>query len=185
LSPSSRKRVTELSVDPDLSKIEKEDFLGFCKTFQRYTFTSYKFRPSKKQLDFTEHYLKTGDPIAAYTYAGYAPLEKYWPRYRRLVWWRVLHSKNVQLLLRMAMYQWASRHDINPTAIADRLLKIADTTDDLKTAVSALRELNCMLGYHRDSGQKMGDQRKKRKAPPRPVKTKDPVATIPRTQPRS
>ena len=144
----------DLTVHPDLPRNHQESFRKFSESFDTEYLSTRKFQPTQKQLTFVDHYLKTGSAEEAYTLAGYYPLEKQLPHMRRLVWWRVLHSKNVQILLRMAMWQWAQKYEISPSAVANRLLHIADVAEDLQTRVSALRELNCMLGYHKDMGQK-------------------------------
>jgi len=109
-----------------------------------------RINPTEKQYAFASHYLKHQDAEAAYKHAGYMDLTtattcKAW---RRGAYKRVLQSKAVRQLMSMALFEWSQKRNITAKVIADRLLHIADTAENLNDQIAALTELNKMLDYH-------------------------------------
>ena len=110
-------------------------------------------RPSKKQYAFVSKYLETFDVKEAYNHAGYMNLIRptgsvSWG-WERTIYNRVLQSQSVQYLIKLALFDWMLKHEINAKTIADRLLHIANTAEKHSDQIAALKELNLMLGYHK------------------------------------
>ena len=110
-------------------------------------------RPSEKQYAFVSKYLETFDVREAYNHAGYMDLTGpngtvNWG-WERTTHNRVLQSQSVQYLIKLALFDWMRKHEVNAKTIADRLLHIADTAEKHADQIAALKELNLMLGYHK------------------------------------
>lgn len=137
--------VDELPDAPDASPEMVEKYQKYCEFFKELHIQ----RPTEKQFRFVEHYLKTFDAAAAYKYAGYLELGKTNIHWANRAYWRVFMGSGIQHLLRICMFNWANERQITKQSQADRLLHIANTAEDVKDQLAALKELNKLLGYHK------------------------------------
>lgn len=119
-------------------------------------------KPTYKQYIFARTYLHTRDLLKSWDAAGYYKFTDRYSDFRRKRHaYRVLHSKMVQELFKLAMFEWALDVGMTSREIADRLLHIADTAELHQDQLEALRQLADLLGYrkpniHRSSMNKDG-----------------------------
>ena len=107
------------------------------------------FAPTDKQLTFVSVYFRTGHVATAYEAAGYFDVSKQRPSNRSRAYWRVMQSTGVQRLFQVVMCTWVQKHGITKQWMADKLLNIIDTADNVKDQLDAIQELNSILGYHK------------------------------------
>ena len=105
-------------------------------------------RPTTRQYLFVEAYLDGMSGENAYKAAGYCDISKLYTCQRYSLIRSMIDSPGIQYLMKAALFNWARKREVTANVIADRLLNIVDTADNVKDQLAALKELNLMLGFH-------------------------------------